>query len=310
MRRAGPMKVGILGLGLAGAGLGMEVRAAFGQSATVVGFDEDPDRTRQSRDAGAIDETAPDVATLAAMPLVFVAVEPASVAESFRRLMPHLRPGAVVSDISPVKSPAALLAGSILPPSVSFVGSHPVEHAGPPTGSHDGRRVWCLTPGRGATPDAIATLRDLASAMDYRPLILTSEEHDLTVGGTRHLPFLARAALLSVVVGSAGWRDLAPFSATLAAEETAAPLVDELAANRGPITHWLGRMQEQLEEIRVMLATGDPDAIRRLLEEFAEHEIRLAASGEEPREPGFARRVAEGLFGDRLASIMDPRPRR
>ena len=304
------MKVGILGLGLAGAGLGMEVRASFGQSGTVVGFDEDPERTRQSREAGAIDEAAPDVATLAAMPLVFVAVGAASVTEAFRRLTPHLRPGAVVSDISPVKSPGVLLAGSILPPTVSFVGSHPVEQAGPPGGSGDGRRVWCLTPGRGATPDAIATLKDLAIALDYRPLILTAEEHDLTVGGTHHLPFLARAALLSVVVGSAGWRDLAPFAATLAAEETAPPSVEDLAANRGPITHWLGRLQEQLEEIKVMLATGDPDAISRLLEESAGHEISLASSGEEPREPGFARRVAEGLFGDRLASIMDPRPRR
>ena len=302
------MKVGIFGLGLDGAGLGMEVRTSHGRAVTVVGYDEDPDRTRQSRAAGAIDEAAPDVATLAAIPTIFVAVEPAALEGAFRMLSPHLSPGAVVSDISAVKSPGAMLAGTILPPAVSFVGSHPVERAGPPTDVHDGRRVWCLTPGRGATADAIATLSDLAVAMDYRPLILTAEEHDLSVGGTQHLPALARAALLSIVVGSAGWRDLAPFAAALGVTKTTTPTPTDLVANQEPIIHWLDRLQAQLAEVRVLLAAADTDGLAQLLEELVLHEARMTVSEDERQEPSFSRRVAEGLFGNRLVNIASRRP--
>jgi prephenate dehydrogenase len=302
------MKVGIFGLGLAGAGVGMEVRASLGQAVTVVGFDEDPDRIRESLAAGAVDETVPDAAALAAMPTVLVAVEPAALAATFRRLAPHLRPGSVVSDVSPVRSPGVRLAGEFLPSTVSYVGSHPLERPGPPLENEDARRVWCLVPGRGATSDAIGALRDLAVAMDYRPLILTAEEHDLTVAGTHHLPFLARAALLSTVAGSAGWRDLAPFAAGLAAEETAILAVDDLVANRVSIAHWLGRLQERLEEVRVLLDTPDEDGLARLVEDLTLHEARLTASGDGSSEPGFARRVAGGLFGNRLANIFDRRP--
>ena len=302
------VKIGILGLGLSGAGIGMEVRASLGQTVSVVGFDDDPGRTRESLAAGAIDEAAPDVATLAAMPTILVAVEPLALAGTFRGLAPHLRPGSVVSSISPVESPAVKLAGEILPSAVSFVGSHPLQRPGPPLDNGDARPVWCLVPGRGATSDAIGALRDLAVAMNYRPLILTAEEHDLTVAGTHHLPFLARAALLSMVAGSAGWRDLAPFAAGLSVVETAVPAVDDLVANRAPVLHWLARLQERIEEVRVLLDTADKDGLARLVENLALHESRLAASGEERREPGFARRVAEDLFGNRLANIFDRRP--
>ena len=302
------MKVGIFGLGLDGAGLGMEVRTSLGRAVTVVGFDEDPERTRKSRDAGAIDEAAPDVATLAAIPTIFVAVELAALEGAFRRLSPHLRPGAVVSDVTAVKSPGVMLAGTILPSAVSFVGSHPVERAGPPTDVHDGRRVWCLTPGRGATADAIATLSDLTVAMDYRPLILTPEEHDLSVGGTQHLAALARAALLSIVVGSAGWRDLAPFAADLGLTKTAIPTPADLVANQEPITHWLDRLQAQLVEIKALLADRDTDGLARLLDELVLHEGRITVSEDVRHEPGFLRRVAEGLFGDRLVKIVDRKP--
>ena len=302
------MKVGIFGLGLDGAGLGMELRTSHGRAVTVVGFDEDLDRTRESRAAGAIDEAAPDVATLAAIPTIFVAVEPAALEGAFRRLSPHLRPDAVVSDVTAVKSPGVMLAGTILPSAVSFVGSHPVERAGPPTDFHDGRRVWCLTPGRGATADAIATLSDLAVAMDYRPLILTPEEHDSYVGGTQHLPALARAALLSIIVGSAGWRDLVPFAADLGATKTAIPTPADLVANQESITHWLDRFQAQLVEIKVLLAAGDTDGLARLFEELVLHEARITVSEDESHEPGFSRRVAEGLFGNRLVKIVSRRP--
>ena len=302
------MKVGILGLGLPGAGIGMEARASLGQAVTVVGFDEDPERVRESLAAGAVDETAPDAAALAALPIVIIAAEPAALAGTFRRLAPHLRPGSVVSDISPVKSPGVKLAGELLPSTVSYVGSLPLESPGPSLGTEDARRVWCLVPGRGATRDAIGALRDLAVAMDYRPLILTAEEHDLTVAGTHHLPFLARTALLSMVAGSAGWRDMAPFAASLASEETAVAAVDDLVANRASILHWLGRLQERLEEVSVLLDTADEDGLARLIEKPAVHEARLTASAEEHSEPGFARRVAEGLFGNRLVNIFDRKP--
>ena len=296
------MQIGIFGLGLEGAGLGMELRAVLARNVTVTGFDHDRDRDREAQAAGAVDHSAPDIATLAEASTIFVAVEVDLLEDALRALRPHLKPGTVISEIGAVKAPGIDIAADVLPPEVSFVGSHLIEHPGPAAGIHDEGRVWCLIPGRGATAEAMATLNELALALDYRPLIMTPDEHDMYVGATRHLPVVARAALLSMIAGSEGWQDLAPFAADLqpssAATGTSAPA--EFIANRKAINHWLDRFQARLAEINSQISAGDEEAVSDMLDDSAVHEARIASSRDRSDDSPFSRRVVEGLFGTKF----------
>ena len=296
------MQIGIFGLGLEGAGLGMELRAVLARNVTVTGFDHDRDRKAQA--AGAVDHSAPDIATLAEASTIFVAVEVDLLEDALRALRPHLKPGTVISEIGAVKAPGIDIAADVLPAGGLLRRKSPDRtHPGPAAGIHDEGRVWCLIPGRGATAEAMATLNELALALDYRPLIMTPDEHDMYVGATRHLPVVARAALLSMIAGSEGWQDLAPFAADLqpssAATGTSAPA--EFIANRKAINHWLDRFQARLAEINSQISAGDEEAVSDMLDDSAVHEARIASSRDRSDDSPFSRRVVEGLFGTKFS---------
>ena len=83
---------------------------------------------------------------------------------SRRRSPPHLKPGAIVSDVGSVKGAIVRDMAPYLPDGVHFVPAHPVagtEHSGPDSGFAElFINRWCiLTPPEGIDPDAIEKLR-------------------------------------------------------------------------------------------------------------------------------------------------------
>jgi prephenate dehydrogenase len=299
------MRIGIHGLGLEGAEIGMDVRVAFGDQVTVNGYDSVPSRSREARSAGAVDSLVSDLAELASADVVFVFDGDDGLADVFESLGRHLSAGTVVSYVGATQSNAASLATSLLPAGVSYVGSHRTRAAPPRGAARDSRRVWCLIPSLESSPNAISRLRDLVIALGYRPLLLTADEHDLYVAATDHLPRLVRAALLEVVVGSSGWRDLEVFAAELKGTEPGERLQSaELIANSEGIVHWLDRALAALAVIREAVDAGDQDGIEQLLARVDEYEARVMVPLPESERPAIERGVVGSLLGNRVARLF------
>jgi prephenate dehydrogenase len=185
--------LGVAGIGLIGGSIALRAHAA---GATVIGYDNDPDAVRAATAAGALDGTAPDLATLAERcPVVAIAL-PVDATVHALSATPGLARAGLVFDVASVKVPVVKAADGLR----NFVASHPLagrERGG--FGAADATlfdgRTWAIVPAR--DPNVQARLETLVRMLGARPLMLAAAEHDRLVAISSHLP-----QLLSVVLGA------------------------------------------------------------------------------------------------------------
>jgi prephenate dehydrogenase len=185
--------LGIAGVGLIGGSIAVRAHAA---GMRVIGFDHDPGALAAARAAGAIDDVAPDLETLAGNCEIVGLALPVDATVAALASTPALARPRLVFDVASVKRPVAA-AGERFP---CFVPSHPL--AGREVGGFgaadgalfEGRR-WVVAPGR--DPAARAALGELIAMLGARVVELDPAEHDRLVAATSHLP-----QLLSIVLGA------------------------------------------------------------------------------------------------------------
>jgi prephenate dehydrogenase len=183
--------LGIAGVGLIGGSIALRAHAA---GATVIGYDHDPEALRAAVAAGALDATAPDLATLAERCRVVAIALPVDVTLGVLASTPQFERPELVFDVASVKLPIVEAAAGL----THFVASHPL--AGRETGGFaaadatlfDGR-TWAIAPARDAA--AQARLEALVNALGARPLVIGAAEHDRLVAISSHLPQMLSVAL-------------------------------------------------------------------------------------------------------------------
>ncbi|MEM7462255.1 MAG: prephenate dehydrogenase, partial [Pseudomonadota bacterium] len=114
-------------------------------------------------------------ADVAKADLVILAVPIEVLASSIRELRPHLRPGAIVADVTSVKVEPVKVMKELLPADVEIVGTHPLFG---PQSSFDGivDRKIAICPVRGSSARRIAAF--LRYVLKLKVYITTPEEHD------------------------------------------------------------------------------------------------------------------------------------
>ncbi|HEY5350216.1 MAG TPA: prephenate dehydrogenase/arogenate dehydrogenase family protein [Candidatus Lustribacter sp.] len=183
--------LGVAGVGLIGGSIALRAHAA---GASVVGYDRDPGALRAAVAAGALDATAPDLATLAERCNVVAIALPVDVTIDVLATTPQLDRAELVFDVASVKLPIVEAARE----RAHFVASHPL--AGRETGGFGAADpalfegcTWAVTPARDAA--AQARLEAFVTALGARPLAIGAEEHDRLVAVSSHLPQLLSVAL-------------------------------------------------------------------------------------------------------------------
>lgn len=287
------MDVTLIGLGLIGGSLGLALRGAALQ-ATVTGWDREWTVTKAALARGAIDRAAPTLAEAVARSELVVVATPVRAMEAiFAAMVPHLSPGTIVTDVASTKVQVLQWAQTQLPPSVSFIGGHPMagsEQHGIASARADLLRgaVYCIVPPTDALPTALNTLCDLTRAIGARPLLLTPEQHDAAVAAISHLPFLLATALMQLTTTAPNWPALAPLAATgyrdmtrLASGDPAMHR-DICLTNVGAIRPWLHDMARLLVDVADHL--DDCNYLEQLFDDVQQRrrcwlDERLAATG-------------------------------
>ena len=110
-------------------------------------------------------------------------------------IAPHLKPGAILSDVGSVKGAVVRDVGPLVPSGVHFIPAHPIagtEFSGPDAGFaslFDGR--WTiLTPVPGTDAQATATLRAFWQGCGALVDVMDVTHHDLVLAMTSHVPHL------------------------------------------------------------------------------------------------------------------------
>lgn len=219
-----------------------------------------------------------------------------------KAIAPHLRQGAIISDVGSVKASVVETMQPHLPDHIAFVPAHPVagtEESGPDAGFpelFEGR--WCiLTPTEGVKEQDVEKLADFWRDCGSDVELMTPEHHDLVLAITSHIPHLiaynivGTAADLEDVTQSevikysaGGFRDFTRIAAS-------DPVMwrDIFLTNKDAVLEMLGRFSEDLSLLQRSIRDGDGEGLQQMFTRTREIRRSIIDAGQETPKPNFGR---------------------
>jgi prephenate dehydrogenase len=290
-------KVVVCGVGLIGGSFALALRAA-GQAGEIVGLGRSPAPLDEAQALGVIDRVATDWAdALAGADLVLLGMPVGQMAPVMAALVPHLRPGTLVTDGGSTKADVVLAARAAFGAKIGqFVPGHPIagaEKSGVAAARADlyrERRV-VLTPLPENAPADVARVRAAWAACGAQVSELSADLHDRVFAAVSHLPHLLAFTLVHDLAGRDNADQLFGFAAggfrdfTRIASSHPEMWRDICLANREALLEELDIYAAELMRARVLLAAGDGEGLERL---FATARARRDAWLEAVRPPGVA----------------------
>ncbi|MBE0415757.1 MAG: prephenate dehydrogenase/arogenate dehydrogenase family protein [Dehalococcoidia bacterium] len=261
------MRIAIIGLGLIGGSMGLALRRAKADL-EVVGLARRGEVAAKALEIGAVDRTERYLlAAVKGAALVIIATPAIATKGIMAEMGENLPEACIVTDTASTKAQVMGWAEKSLPPSISFIGGHPMagkETSGIAAANGDLFQgcTYCLTPGRSATKEAIDMVEGLVKQIGATPLFIDASEHDSLVAAISHLPILISAALVSMTTKSPLWPRMTRLAATgyrdLTRLASGNPEMsrDICLTNRGPILHWLDEYIAELRELRRLVSEG------------------------------------------------------
>jgi cyclohexadieny/prephenate dehydrogenase len=299
-------RLALIGIGLIGSSIAHVARNK-GLARTIVAADQEPAVRKRVAELGLADEIAANAgAAVRDADLVILCVPVGAVGSVAEEIAPHLRDGAILSDVGSVKGAVIAAVAPYLPPGVHFVPGHPVagtEYSGPDAGFatlfHS--RWNILTPLEGTDPEAIARLTEFWRAAGANVEIMPAAHHDLVLAITSHVPHLiaynivGTAAHLEAVTQSevikfsaGGFRD---FTRIAASDPTM--WRDVFLNNKDAVLEMLGRFNEDLIALQRLIRYGDGQGLFDVFTHTRAIRRSIIEQGQETAAADFGRRAAE-----------------
>ena len=262
----GEQPVGIVGMGLIGGSLGLDLRAQGLEVRALVHREATAERARER---GLADAVATDPAVLKGCGLIVLALPLDRLLGPDPALRAALPAEAVVTDVGSVKQPVLERWGRWHP---RFVASHPMAgtaQAGVEAGLEGlfTGRPWVATPANAplpaTDPAALDLVQQLAQAVGARWLTCDAAAHDQAVALISHMPVLVSAALLQAADrggAEAGAQELVRQLASSGFADTSRigggnPELGTLMAvsNRAAVLQGLAQYRRQLEALETLV---------------------------------------------------------
>lgn len=295
-------KVAIIGLGLIGSSIARGIRARKLAHKINI-YDASPDVRTIAQKLNLGDLIAQDIQSCVTNADVIILCTPVGTfAQLTQDMAPHLKAGAILSDVGSVKKTVLEAVLPHLPATCQFIPAHPVagtEHSGPEAGfAHLFDNRWCiLTPTEAANHLAVQVVENLWHGLGSNVEIMSADHHDLVLAITSHVPHLiafnivGTAADLEQVTQSevikfsaGGFRD---FTRIAASDPTM--WRDIFLNNKEAVLEMLGRFMEDLYALQRMIRWGDGDGLYDLFTRTRAIRRSIIAQGQETSVPDFGR---------------------
>ncbi len=265
-------RIAIIGTGLIGTSIGLNLCSRKDRNFEVVGADRDRSRSRQAKKLGALDREVGSLEeAVEGAGLVILAVPVLAAHSILKEIGRFLAPGVVVTDTCSTKADILRWATELLPETAHFVGGHPL--AGKETSGPDGATAdlfqgatWAVIPSPRADEQAVSIVLGFVESLGAAPMYIDPAEHDQYAAAVSHLPLLLSVTLFRMIRDSVGWEDASLLAGpgfrdmTRLASGDPTMSRDIMLTNREAIVHWIGRMQEELTIVQKAVAAGD-DAV-------------------------------------------------
>jgi arogenate dehydrogenase (NADP+) len=190
------MKIGIVGLGLIGGSLAIDLRPLGHQ---ILGASRSPETCHQAVARGIVDDASCDLSLMAMAELVFLCTPLGAIESTVDQLLPHLAPTTVLTDVGSVK---ASVVQAIAPRWANFVGGHPM--AGTTESGLNAAlsglfvdRPYVLTPIDTTPASALDRVTAVVQSLRCQIYHCRPEDHDRAVAWISHLPVMVSAGLIA-----------------------------------------------------------------------------------------------------------------
>ena len=256
------MKIGIVGLGLIGGSLGLDLRQSGNYN--VLGVSRREEICQQAIARGIVDDASTNLTFLATADVIFLCTPLGAIESTANQLIPHLSPNTILTDVGSVK---VSIVEAIAPQWQNFVGGHPM--AGSTESGLDAvvselfvNKTYVLTPIESTPTSALEIVEAIVHSLQARIYRCHPQEHDHAVAWISHLPVMISASLIAACEGesdpvalklaqkfaSSGFRDTSrvgggnPELGVMIARYNQQELVRSLYAYRdqlNQVTHWI-----------------------------------------------------------------------
>jgi len=274
------MRIAIIGLGLIGGSIGLALKRASGdRDLRVIGVPRREETVGKALSIGAIDEGTTDTKKgVEGADLVLICTPINLILPVLKDIAPHLKAGAVVTDVGSSKAEIVSQAERAVPKGAYFVGGHPMagkEKVKLEEAEADlfKGRIYVLTPTSRTSKKALEKVRYLVGLLGSRIMEMDPKLHDLVVAAVSHMPLAVAAALVNTVefaekgkdemmrCAASGFRDT-----TRIASGDPALGVDMFTTNKSSVLKMLSAFKKSLGRIEKLIKEGDPKKIEKELE--------------------------------------------
>jgi cyclohexadieny/prephenate dehydrogenase len=267
-------RVALIGFGLIGGSIARAARP-LGLAGEIVTTARSEKTRARVRELGIVDRVVESNAeAVKDADLVILCIPVGACGDVAAEIGPHLKPGAIVSDVGSVKGAVVREMAPYIPAGVHFVPAHPVagtEHSGPDSGFAElFINRWCiLTPPEGTAAEATERLRAFWAGLGAKVEIMTPDHHDLVLAITSHLPHLIAYTIVGtadelaqvtesevIKFSAGGFRD---FTRIAASDPTM--WRDVFLNNKEAVLEMLGTFTEDLSKLTRAIRRGDGEAL-------------------------------------------------
>lgn len=197
-------KLAVVGVGLIGGSLALALKEA-GAVGHVVGVGRGLANLETALRLGVVDSFTQDLAEgVADADVVFLATPVLALGTAAEQAMPHLKPGAIITDGGSVKQAVIDAIEPHLRDDVHFVPGHPIagtENSGAEaafaTLYHDRRCI--LTPTERTAEKPLEVIRQMWQLVGSQVVVMDVDKHDRVLAAISHLPHMVAYALVNAV---------------------------------------------------------------------------------------------------------------
>jgi cyclohexadieny/prephenate dehydrogenase len=295
-------RLALIGVGLIGSSIARAARAQ-GAVRSIVATARSTATRRRVAELGLADQVMEtNAAVVEGADLVIVCIPVGASGPVAREIAPHLKPGAIVSDVGSVKGSVLRDMAPHIPAGVHLVPAHPVagtEYSGPDAGFAElFVDRWCiLTPPEHADPDTVERLAAFWRVLGANVEVMSAEHHDLVLAVTSHLPHLIAYTIVGTAdeLGQVTRSEVLQFSAggfrdfTRIASSDPTMWRDIFIANKDAVLEMLGRFNEDISNLTRAIRRGDGDALFSHFTRTRAIRKGIVALGQDSPAPDFGR---------------------
>jgi len=294
-------RVALIGLGLIASSMAHAMRAA-GMTGEIVGFAKSAETRAVAKDLFCDRVTGTAAEAVRDADLVVLAVPVGAMGAIAEEIAPHLKPGAVVTDVGSVKQAVVDAVAPHLPKGVHFIPGHPLagtEYSGPRSGFATlfQNRWWLLTPLPDTDAKALAGLKEFLVALGANVDEMEVERHDLVLAVVSHTPHLIAYTMVGVAdhmrrvssqevikYSASGFRDFTRIAAS-------DPVMwrDVFLTNKDAVLDILGRFHEELFVLQRAIRMGDGEHLHAYFTRTREIRRGIIEAGQDTAAPDFGR---------------------